>query len=918
MRAVAPVLSVLDQAAELSRELAEVRLLSPESATERAGAEAGLAAALHSADSAAADVVQHEATLAGLEPDPSVIEIGSAIDRLAVSVESVDVHQKDLAQANVDVMEETSRVAALARQIDPATAPDDVCACAPSPATRAGIEQKLQAAERAGQMLTQHRELVERQGDDAVESASVAVIPAESRLALQSAQLEVARNDATLKRLVALPAEIKAARRALDATLLAVRLADESMIDRIRVMLDSEIDIVTSQRDQDSTRRTGFAERIGEISGALTLETAERNRLLAAGAVPTRDEVLAARAHRDEGWHLVHDTYVTLASPDSAAYAKAMPLPQAFAQAMHHADHLIDDLARDTERATQFQACLEKIKALESDRADLDAAIAQLDREIEVQEAGWTAKLTAAGLPALAPQALREWQGGLSRASAARETLQSKLDELAQCRETEIALAGTLRQAIMGTGMGSPADHTALGTLSAMATEIEEQLKQRAREFSTAEGKRHEREQNRIRAATREKELVQNLDSSVDALGTVLSALLLPAATEVTVARARLGEFDLLVAAKAKRDAAVLNQLRAKEALERLNDQCLTVASTLGDTVPSDLRLYAERLLARLKAARQVEADRAIASQAREAALKSKRTHEDSAAMHVLVLEGLCEAAGVASKALLPHAEEQSRRKREAQVQVDQARSQLAQASRRSTEVLRTLLTGRDSASMDADEAECSRMLSLLEEELQTARRQEESARHALAAIDSADTAAVFREGMESALAGIRSSLQPWIRSRLAHALLTQALHQFRERAQAPMLVAATSYFLKMTNGEFTRLVSDDTNSQPVLMAHRQTGTPIHVDAMSEGTRDQLYLALRLAALGLRRSAGVDLPVILDDALMTSDDKRAGLILQALAEFSSGGQVIVFTHHAHLIDVAKDAVSSDALCVVQL
>ena len=121
-----------------------------------------------------------------------------------------------------------------------------------------------------------------------------------------------------------------------------------------------------------------------------------------------------------------------------------------------------------------------------------------------------------------------------------------------------------------------------------------------------------------------------------------------------------------------------------------------------------------------------------------------------------------------------------------------------------------------------------------------------------------------------------------------------------------------------MTNGEFTRLVSDDTHSQPVLMAQRQHGTAIHVDAMSEGTCDQLYLALRLAALALRRSAGVDLPVILDDVLMTSDDTRAGLMLQALAEFSSAGQVIVFTHHAHLIDVAKAAVSGEILSVVYL
>lgn len=73
-----------------------------------------------------------------------------------------------------------------------------------------------------------------------------------------------------------------------------------------------------------------------------------------------------------------------------------------------------------------------------------------------------------------------------------------------------------------------------------------------------------------------------------------------------------------------------------------------------------------------------------------------------------------------------------------------------------------------------------------------------------------------------------------------------------------------------------------------------------------------------LAALELRRSSGIDLPVILDDVLITSDDHRAGLMLQALAEFSKGTQVIVFTHHKHLLEVARDAVPTSTLSTVTL
>ena len=87
---------------------------------------------------------------------------------------------------------------------------------------------------------------------------------------------------------------------------------------------------------------------------------------------------------------------------------------------------------------------------------------------------------------------------------------------------------------------------------------------------------------------------------------------------------------------------------------------------------------------------------------------------------------------------------------------------------------------------------------------------------------------------------------------------------------------------------------------------------------MSEGTADQLYLALRLAALELRRAAHPDMPLVLDDVLVTSDDERASRVLEALARFTAGGQVLLFTHHRHLLDVARATLGEDVLAVHRL
>jgi len=55
----------------------------------------------------------------------------------------------------------------------------------------------------------------------------------------------------------------------------------------------------------------------------------------------------------------------------------------------------------------------------------------------------------------------------------------------------------------------------------------------------------------------------------------------------------------------------------------------------------------------------------------------------------------------------------------------------------------------------------------------------------------------------------------------------------------------------------------------------------------------------------MHRDRGTHLPLVLDDVLMTSDDDRAVRVLRMLADFAQGSQVLVFTHHRHLLDLAQ-------------
>lgn len=72
-----------------------------------------------------------------------------------------------------------------------------------------------------------------------------------------------------------------------------------------------------------------------------------------------------------------------------------------------------------------------------------------------------------------------------------------------------------------------------------------------------------------------------------------------------------------------------------------------------------------------------------------------------------------------------------------------------------------------------------------------------------------------------------------------------------------------------------------------------------------ENTRDQLYLALRMAALKLHLEQIVPLPFIADDLFINYDDGRAKAGLEALDKLSEITQVIFLRHHEHLVPVAR-------------
>lgn len=185
------------------------------------------------------------------------------------------------------------------------------------------------------------------------------------------------------------------------------------------------------------------------------------------------------------------------------------------------------------------------------------------------------------------------------------------------------------------------------------------------------------------------------------------------------------------------------------------------------------------------------------------------------------------------------------------------------------------------------------------------------------------DGASHAKQQAANALARTVADSERFIRLHHAIALLEAQVEAYREKSQGPMIEKTSGYFSTLTRGSFARVAAQADDKDPdrvKLVALRQKeGDPdgiadsLGTDALSEGTRDQLYLALRLAAIEHHLEKHAPMPLILDDILMTFDDERSESVFEVLKTLSGKTQVLVFTHHRHIAELAGQFIPGQQL-----
>lgn len=666
-------------------------------------------------------------------------------------------------------------------------------------------------------------------------------------------------------------------------------------------------------RDKVHARKAELEEVVDEIAG-----------LAAAGEVPTLEQLANVREHRERGWGLIRERYIERNedAPNASAYDAERPLPEAYEHSVTAADAVADRLRTDAERVTAHQALRRRENSLSVQLAQEVSELNVAGELRETLETEWRSIWQAAAVEPRSAEEMIAWLDGHRRASEMADNLreaQGRYDQLGeQIQDCRQMLFGEL-EAIGAKPLDVQAD---LGLLLAHADRIVNEANTQKTSRTKLEQIVSEREE-RVRVATNERDGAEQRMAAWDndwrtAVGPFeLLRESAPAEAE--------GIIELLSEVFNGMEAASELEHRVTRIEEDAKDFEARVAELVAAITPDLNGEPADRALGQIaERLRMAERD-AVSRDEKTTQLEALRPTLDKARRDLAdvneKLEALAKRAGCSHLDEIEHVEQQATQKRDIDKDLRSIEDQLVEdGGGAALDAVLAETVGGDSDAITGELADLDSQIEQVSEERdqelkglgELQKKREEMLRVT-------DAAAMATQEAEDGIATIRSHAEEYMRLRLAEIVLRDFIERYQEKHQSPILKRASELFTRLTLRTFDALRTDfDDEDQPVLLGIDPTGAALGVPAMSEGTRDQLYLALRLAAVEQYLQTAEPLPFVADDLLVHFDDDRARAALEVLAEFSRRTQVLFFTHHHHLVELAREAVPADVLHVQEL
>ncbi len=145
----------------------------------------------------------------------------------------------------------------------------------------------------------------------------------------------------------------------------------------------------------------------------------------------------------------------------------------------------------------------------------------------------------------------------------------------------------------------------------------------------------------------------------------------------------------------------------------------------------------------------------------------------------------------------------------------------------------------------------------------------------------------------------VHQRVEDWTTLQLASNNIDRIRENVERQGQPQLLKHASQYLSRLTCGRYHNIWAP--LGEKNLAIDDDQGEALRVQHLSNGTREQLFLAIRLAMVQSFADEGVRLPMVLDDVFVNFDQSRTEAAVETLIDYSrQGQQVLMFTCHLHL------------------
>jgi uncharacterized protein YhaN len=147
---------------------------------------------------------------------------------------------------------------------------------------------------------------------------------------------------------------------------------------------------------------------------------------------------------------------------------------------------------------------------------------------------------------------------------------------------------------------------------------------------------------------------------------------------------------------------------------------------------------------------------------------------------------------------------------------------------------------------------------------------------------------------------------------------LLRAAQERVHRDLAPILARTVQRWLPAVSGGAYTEVSVDPADLSIGVKEARTGTWRTAALLSEGTREQIYLLLRVAMAQHLVTTGESAPLLLDEVTAQSDGDRRLAVLEMLHQVSAERQVILFSHDSEVAGWASEHLRAPTDALIRL